>query len=283
MQFKKISSHQKSSEPEFTLANRCHTTVILLVIPDVILIDFQKAFDKVPHKRLLAILDHYGIRGDLNAWVCSFLSNRTQRVVIGGEQSYEVNITSGVPQGSVLGLILFSAYINDLPTEVKSQVRLFADNCILSRKIKHQSDALALQNDLDCLQKWCDDWLMFFHPEKCEVLRVTKKRKPLESTYTIKDHSLADVSSKKYLGIILHKNLSWNDQMQKVCSKANSMLGLLRRNMSGCPRDVKDACYKTLVRPILEYSCTVWDPHTSKNVNNLEMVQRRSARFVYSN
>ena len=143
--------------------------------------------------------------------------------------------------------------------------------------------AFALQNDLDSLQKWCDDWLTLFHSEKCEVLRVTKKRKPLESTYTIRDHSLAEVSNKKYLGIILQKNLSWNDQAQKVCSEANSMLGLLRNNMSSCPRDVKDACYKMLVRPILIYSCIVWDPHTSKNVNNLEMVQRRSARFVFSN
>ena len=114
-------------------------------------------------------------------------------------------------------------------------------------------------------------------------LRVTKKIKPLESTYTIKDHSPAEVSSKKYLGIILYKNPSWNDQTQKVCSKANSMLGVLRRNMSSCPGDVKDACYKTLVRPILEYSCTVWDPHTSKINNSLEMVQSRSVRFSYSN
>lgn len=123
---------------------------------------------------------------------------------------------------------------------------------------------------------------MFFHPDKCEVLRVTKKRNPLEFTYTIKDHSLVEVSSKKYLGITLHKNLSWNDQMEKSAPK-HSTLGLLRRNMSRCPRDVKDACFKTLVRPILEYSCTVWDPHTSKHINNLEMDQRRIARFVYSN
>lgn len=111
----------------------------------------------MPHKRLLAKLDHYGIRGDLNAWVCSFLSSRTQRVIIGGEKSDEVNVTSGVPQSSVLGPILFSTYINDLPTKVKSQVCLFADDCILYRKIKHQSDTSALQNDLDSLQKWCDD------------------------------------------------------------------------------------------------------------------------------
>ena len=115
----------------------------------VILLDFQKAFDKVPHKRLLAKLDHYGIRDGLNGWVYSFLSNRTQRVAIGGEQSNEINVTSGVPQGSALGPIPFSAYINDLRTKVKLKGRLFADDYILYRKIKPQSDASVLQNDLD--------------------------------------------------------------------------------------------------------------------------------------
>ena len=247
---------------------------------DVILLDFQKAFDKVPHRRLLEKLCHYGIQGPLNNWICTFLSNRSQAVIIEGAKSGEVEVTSGVPQGSVLGPILFSIFINDLPTRVHSKVRLFADDCILYRQVKDQTDTSALQRDLQNLQEWCNEWLMDFHPEKCELLRITNKRNPINSTYQIKNHSLDMVDSKKYLGIHLHKKLSWNTHTQKVCSKANSTLGLLRRNMGNCPYDVKAACYTTLVRPQLEYGSTVWDPHTSKNIKALEMVQRRSARFI---
>ena len=99
----------------------------------------------------------------------------------------------------------------------------------------------------------------------------------------IEGQSLKEVDTKKYLGVTLHKSLSWNTHVDKTCSKANSILGLLRRNMSNCPRDVKENCYKSLIRPIMEYSSTVWDPHTARNINKIEMVQRRSARFVFNN
>ena len=129
------------------------------------------------------------------------LSNRSQAVIIEGAKSGEVEVTSGVPQGSVLGPILFSIFINDLPTRVHSKVCLFADDCILYRQVKDQTDTSALQRDLQNLQEWCNEWLMDFHPEKCELLRITNKRNPINSTYQIKNHSLDMVDSKKYLGI----------------------------------------------------------------------------------
>lgn len=123
---------------------------------------------------------------------------------------------------------------------------------------------------------------MYLHPDKCETLRVTKKRKPLVSAYTIEGQSLKEVDSTKYLGVTMHRSLSWNTHVDKTCSKANSILGLLRRNLSNCPRDVKENCYKSLIRPTMEYTSTVWDPHTARNINKIEMVQRRSARFVFN-
>ena len=250
---------------------------------DAILLDFQKAFDKVSHLKLLHKLNQYGIRGQLNQWVSSFLSNRSQSVVLEGARSKEVAVASGVPQGSVLGPLLFSIFINDLPSVVSSHVRLFADDCIIYRKIKKNEDALAFQVDLNQLQSWAKQWSMSFHPEKCELLRVTNKRQPTKTSYVMSEHTLKEVNDKKYLGITINDKLKWNKQVQTVCTKANNTLSLLRRNMGSCPRAVKQSCYTSLVRPILEYSSTVWDPYTKQNIDKIEMLQRRAARFVVGN
>ena len=176
-----------------------------------------------------------GIRGQLNEWIHSFLSDRTQAVVLNGSRSDEINVTFGVPQGSVLGPILFTIFINDLPKEIKSQVRLFADDCIVYQSIKNQEDASILQEDINRLQKWADEWLMSFHPEKCELLRVTNKRRPLDVSYTMQDHNLKQVDTKKYLGVTLQKKLLWNNHVQNIYTKANNALSLIRRNMGSCP------------------------------------------------
>ena len=136
---------------------------------DAVLLDFSKAFHKVPHKRLASKLHHYGIRGRTLSWIESFLANRTQRVAVEGVMSDSAPVTSGVPQGTVLGPLLFLVYINDLPAQVKSEARLFADDCLLYRKICSPDDRAALQRDLDSLQRWERDWLMAFNPDKCEV------------------------------------------------------------------------------------------------------------------
>ena len=133
---------------------------------DVILLDFQKVFDKVPHQKLLVKLQQYGIRGQLHRWINSFLSNRSQTVVLEGAKSEEVKVTYGVPQGSVLGPILLTIFINDLPKVVdsQSQVRLFADDCIIYRPVTKSGDAEYLQADLNNLMSWAEEWSMFFNP-----------------------------------------------------------------------------------------------------------------------
>jgi retron-type reverse transcriptase len=167
---------------------------------DLILLDFAKAFDKVSHKLLLHKAEHYGINGDTLDWIKDFLSQRTQQVVIEGQVSSEVKVTSGVPQGSVLGPLLFIIFINDLPSCVKSSVsRLFADDCVLYKQISSASDASLLQKDLDALQKWERTWLMEFHPSKCQTVRVTNKRRPICTSYTIHGEELETVPSAKYL------------------------------------------------------------------------------------
>ena len=136
---------------------------------DVVLLDFAKAFDKVPHRRLIHKLNHYGIRGKQQQWIANFLQGRTQQVVLNGTSSSKAAVKSGVPQGSVLGPLLFLIFINDLPERVSkgTQVKLFADDCILYRKIFSDADSKILQKDLDKLQSWEAEWLMQFHPSKC--------------------------------------------------------------------------------------------------------------------
>ena len=147
---------------------------------DIILLDFSKAFDKVYHSKHLWKLHQYGIHGQVLNWIRAFLGSRTQRVVIDGEESDSVPITSGVPQGSVLGPILFLIYINDRPDEVCSQVRLFADDTALYLTIESEDDGSALQNDLDILSKWKTRWDMEFNPTKCQVVHVTGSKIPIK-------------------------------------------------------------------------------------------------------
>ena len=249
----------------------------------VILLDFAKAFDKVPHLRLLSKINFYGVRNSLNRWVSSFLEGRSQQVQLDGNTSTQAPVESGVPQGSVLGPLLFLLYINDLPNYVsrESTARLFADDCVLYRRIKSDEDAHTLQKDFNGLQRWEKDWLMEFHPQKCQVMHITNKRKPIKVPYNIHEHTLEEVDSAKYLGLNIHKTLNWNLHIDTVTKKSNNARSFLQRNISQCPRKTKELCYNTLVRPLMEYATVIWDPFTESNIRKLEMVQRRSARMLF--
>ena len=145
---------------------------------DSILLDFSKAFDKVDHKGLIVKLENNGISGNVLKWIEAFLFGRTQTVLVDGAESNEIAVRSGVPQGTVLGPLLFLIYINDININITpgTKLRLFADDSFLYREIKDTNDCKILQNDLETLQKWEKKWKMEFHPEKCQLLRITKKK-----------------------------------------------------------------------------------------------------------
>ena len=247
---------------------------------DTILLDFSKAFDKVPHKRLLLKLDHYGIRGQTKRWIENFLVGRTQQVVVEGETSTIGPVISGVPQGSVLGPLLFLAFINDLENGLHSRVRLFADDTILYAPIVSPDDAVHLQEDLLKLEAWASKWQMEFNVDKCLLLSVSRKRTRIPTSYTLNGQSLARVSEAKYLGLNITENLHWGTHVQSIVAKSNRVCAFIHRNLKGCSTKIQTHCYKSLARPILEYASPVWDPHQQNLIDKLEMTQRRAARRI---
>ena len=252
---------------------------------DIILLDFAKAFDKVPHIRLLHKLDYYGIRGGTLSWIKEFLSGRSQQVVLEGQKSSQKEVFSGVHQGTVLGPLLFLAFINDLPDVVKtSDARLFADDCLLYRHIRNDKDSVDLQTDLTALEDWETKWQMRFHPEKCTVIRVcTNKSLRKITSYKLHDHVLDVVDCNKYLGVNISEDLNWKKHVNYTAAKASRTLGFLRRNLRDCSKEVRSSAYNAMVQPTLDYASTAWDPHTKEDINTLDKVQRRGARFVCNN
>ena len=201
---------------------------------DMIILDFSKAFDMVPHQKLLHKLRNYGVDGKLNVWIEQFLSNREQRVLVDGEFSNYDKVLSGVPQGTVLGPLLFLCFINDLPEHVKSQIRLFADDCLLYRRIKKALDLQLLQEDLEALEKWAETWGMRFNATKCYVMSLHRQQKPLTKFYQLNGEILQQVSENPYLGLIIRDDLQWSSHINKMCAKASQSLGFIRRNLRHC-------------------------------------------------
>jgi len=174
---------------------------------DVCILNFAKAFDKVGHKRLVEKLKWYGIDGSVNRWIQSFLADRKQRVVVEGTPSAELDVTSGVPQGSVLGLCLFLHYINDIAQSLTSTVRLFAGDTMIYMAIKNDQHAKTLQNDLNLLCEWERKWMIKFHPDKCEILSITRKKHPITYPYQLHGQHLKHCDYAKYLDINISKDM----------------------------------------------------------------------------
>ena len=245
----------------------------------VIFLDFSKAFDSVPHKRLLIKLHRIGIRGQLLQWIEAFISKRQQRVVVDGQSEWSP-VTSGVPQGSILGPLLFLIYVNDIGHGLKSQARLFADDCTIFREVSSKSDIDALQCDLVKIYQWTQKWQLHLNLSKCKAICISNKRSPPSAQYLINNVPLQWVDTFKYLGITINQKLKWDDHSTNAVLKASRMLNLLRRNMRGCSKSAKSKAYTALVRPHLEYCVPVWAPHTMKYQHALEKVQKRAARWI---
>ena len=190
-----------------------------------------------------------------------------------------------MPQGSVLGPALFTLYINDLPNNITSTTRLFADDTLCHNTVTTQKDTQDLQEDLDKLATWEQRWSMEFHPQKCNVVKISRKRKPSKiqnRKYHLRGHPLEETQEVTYLGVTVSKDLRWDTQVKNTQSAANRSLGFLRRNLRTRSTKTRELAYKALVRPRLEYATSAWDPYTAAHTSSLEAVQRRAARWITS-
>jgi len=249
---------------------------------DCIYLDFAKAFDTVPHQRLMKKLYAYGIRGKVHSWVESFLSNRQQQVRIGSSCSSWSPVKSGIPQGSVLGPTLFLVYINDLPEVVSNIVKLFADDTKIYREIKGPDDVNSIQSDLDRLAEWSDEWLLRFNASKCKCLHIGKDNPG--AVYSMSDTSgrtnVLNVDNEKDLGVIFDSKLSFSEHIAAKVKRANQALGTIKRTFTYMDKDIFIPLYKAYIRPHLEYASVIWTPSYQKDILAIEQVQRRATRLV---
>lgn len=248
-----------------------------------IFIDFQKAFDKVPHQRLLLKLRALQIEPSVIQWISNFLVDRSQSVCYECESSCQGKVRSGVPQGTVLGPLLFLLYINDLSATIQSTIRLYADDCVIYRKISSVHDCIELQNDLIKIETWCLKWQMNINISKTKFLNFSTKRSPADFNYTLFDGVLEHVHTYKYLGVYFASNISWEAHINHISAKANQSLGFLRRNLHMANWETKLVAYTTLIRSQLEYASIIWNPHQLFLTQKLELVQNRATRFILKN
>ena len=235
---------------------------------DLQIFDFSKASDKVPHQRLLSKLNYYGIQGKTLAWINFWLTERIQRVVVDGEASSFVKVNSGVPQGTVLGPLMFLLFINDIHENLDSTLRLFADDALLYRSINTMNDTIILQNDIDKLVSWSKTWQMQFNVTKCHTMKISRKKEPVLIDYYINGQKLSPVKNHPYLGVMLSNDLRWNSHVENIVAKANKSLGFVRRNLYPCSERTKRSAYVTIVRPNLEYATAVWDPYRQEHIDS---------------
>ena len=249
---------------------------------DVVYCDFMKAFDKVSHIRLIQVMLYYCIPIDIVNWVKDFLRNRMQRVMIRGVPSSWHKVISGVPQGSVLGPILFLIYINTLTEVVQhSDLVLFADDNKLYKEIIRDEDKDLLQIDIDAMHNWTNNSLLLFHPDKCFTMQINSKLKTTYSpAYHMNDRILVNKNELKDLGILIDEHLKFKNHITEKINKANQIMNLIRRTFTYVDKDNFIILYKSLVRPHIEYGNVVWYPFLKADINAIENMQRRATRYV---
>ena len=261
--------------------DKCTEEISSKKVVDVIYFDFAKAFDTVPHKRLLKKLQCYGVNGNILKWIEAFLTDRYQMVKVNEVLSTKRKVHSGVPQGSVLGPLLFVVYINDLPDVVRSLMYLFADDTKIMSKIETKEDSKILQTDIDALEKWSKDWLLKFHPDKCHVLTLGKfDHIPHAFPYSLGDEVLDHVFSEKDIGITIDSELTFEEHIMNQIKKANSIVGLIKRSFEYLSPQLFKQLFTSFVRPHLEYGQVIWSPKLRKHANIIENIQRRATKIV---
>ena len=266
---------------------------------DVIYLDFEKAFDKVPHERLILQLERFGVKGNILRWFRDYLTSRFQRVRVNGELSSRAPVLSGVPQGSVLGPALFLIYVADIPEVVKNFVSLYADDSKLYNYLldstEHENTETSIQNDINILCEWSERMQMSFNIEKCHSLHLGKRNNSHTYTmpkisnsqssenyigYTITFHPLKQVQNEKDLGVTIDDQLNFKLHISQKIAKANSLIFLIKNCFKHLDKHMFKLLFKSLIRPHLEYASPIWSPITKGEIKRIEGVQRRATKLV---
>jgi hypothetical protein len=252
------------------------------------LLDLAKAFDSVPHNKLIDKLKAQGIDGKLLKWISNFLTGRKQRVVMGEVVTEWVEVLSGVPQGSVLGPLLFTIFINDMPDGLVNVCKMFADDSKLLGTIQSGADISVIQSDLDKLSDWASSSGMTFNVKKCKIMKIGKCPDIVteQVSFTMRDNLgvrrvLEEVAEERDLGVVWQNNLKWSEHINRACAAAYAKLGMLRRTFKSWSnaRTFK-LLYTTFVRPHLEYAVPVWNALNKKDKNKIEKVQKLATKMV---
>lgn len=249
---------------------------------DVLYLDYRKAFDSVPHKRLLEKLKVYEVHGKLLRWIQSFLEARLMRVGIRGSFSDWIKVLSGVPQGSVLRPLLFLLFVNDLPDWITNSMRMFADDVKIWNVISSDIDSKSLQEELNSLTRWSSKWLLQLNPSKCKVMHIGHS---LGTIYHMNDDSgnstiVQQIAEEKDLGVHLTEDLKPSTQCVRSAAKARSVMGMVKRNFRRLDTQDFLLIYKTYIGPRMEYCVQAWSPHLKKDIECLEKVQRAATKMV---
>lgn len=279
----------KDSQHGFTKGKSCNTNLLEArnyicesvdqgVDVDIVYLDFQKAFDKVPHQRLLYKLEAVGVKGELLNWIKNWLSDRKQRVVIQGETTVWKRVTSGVPQGSVLGPILFLIYVNDLDENIVNKLLKFADDTKLLGKVSTPEEIQQMKDDLHQISVWTEKWQMSCNLDKCKVMHIGKNNQKIN--YEFGGQLLDKIDREKDLGVLFSSNLKVEDQCAQAANKANRLFGLVKRTFANRDKNSMLILYKSLIRPHLDYCTVAWRPQLTKDIDKLERIQRRITKSI---
>ncbi len=253
--------------------NKQHTCMVFC--------DISKAFDRVWHKGLLFKLKQNGVNGNLLSWIENYLSNRKQIVTIRSTNSDTRAPNAGVPQGSVLGPLLFLVYVNDITDNLLSITRLFADDSSLSFTTSNTADLEGILNhDLQIIANWAKQWLVTFNPNKTEAMLFSLKTTNEPIRLSFDGTEISFVNNHKHLGVTLSNNGKWHDHINNIISSSSKILGIMRKLKFQLSRTSLNQIYISYMRPILEYSSVVWDGCSDYEKSTLEKIQNEAARIV---
>ena len=249
----------------------------------VVALDIKGAFDQVWHNGLCAKLSSKGITGRLHVWLQNYLQGRSINVVLSGQSSLPRPINASVPQGSILGPLLFSIFIDDVVEQCKNNIFLYADDSTIFAPVTSSNGpevAASLNKDLENIRKWADAWKVTFEPSKCKAIILSRKREPSRPDLSFGNTKIKLSEQMEVLGLSIDKKITWTSHLSNVCRRAGQRLGALRRLANKLDAKGRANIYKTQVRSIMEYSCLAWMNASQTTLSQLDIIQRKALKII---